>query len=233
VPNDAQLADFFWFARIIYFTVDARQAHLQWLEHGSQIILQEMADPQELFLTMLCEDQPIGLIANKISVIHSMDAPRKKSHYFIRYASTPLIVAALGLNIPGRQVYNEQDISCTSLDEEEMTRAFRNLPPNNCLPCLRTDAYHADADCDILKESTGEGKAAVGLKYQGHTYHPNDFFLYNGGNGPAQIGYMEGIQVPRSGRALPKIQFTKVGRMGDLKGVQLDQDPCNIYVGRF
>jgi DNA (cytosine-5)-methyltransferase 1 len=84
-PDDARLADYFWFARIIYFNLDTQKAHVQWLEHGSQIILEEMAHPQELFLTMLCEDQRVGWIAGKVSVVHAMEPPRKLDQYFIRY----------------------------------------------------------------------------------------------------------------------------------------------------
>ncbi|KAJ7269358.1 S-adenosyl-L-methionine-dependent methyltransferase [Mycena haematopus] len=216
MPVDAQLEDFFWFARVVYFIVDSQKVHLQWLEHGTQIILQEMADPQELFLTMLCEDQPIVVIAGKISVVYSMSAPHKKTQYFIR------------------QVYKEQDISCTSLDTKEMNRVFQKPPPNNCLPCLQTDLYNTDADWKVLKESTAQGgKAVAGVAFQGQKYHSNDFFLYNGGgSGPAQIGYMQGFLIPRNGTALPKIQFTMVGRIGDLKGAQLGQVACNLYPER-
>ncbi|KAJ6520196.1 S-adenosyl-L-methionine-dependent methyltransferase [Mycena sanguinolenta] len=214
LPSDAQMEDYFWFARVIYFHVDSQKVHLQWLEHGSQIILREMADPQELFLTMLCEDQPITVIAGTIPVTYSITAPQKKNQYFIR------------------QIYKEQDISCTSLDPDEMNRVFSKLPPNNCLPCLRTDLYHADAGWDVLKESTREGQVVAGVAFEGKKYHPNDFFLYNGGrNGPAQIGYIEGFLVADRGKGLPKVQFTTVGRIGDLEGVALD-DGRNVYPER-
>ncbi|KAF8215788.1 S-adenosyl-L-methionine-dependent methyltransferase [Mycena galopus ATCC 62051] len=211
---DAQFADFFWFARIIHFHVDTQKVHLQWFEHGSQIVLQEMAHPQELFLTMLCEDQPMGLIVAKIPVVYSMEAPHKKNHYFIR------------------KIYNEQDISCTSLDTDEMDQVFNTPPPDNCLPCKRTNLYNTHSEWDVVKEFVDAGKVVAGVAYHGHRYHPHDFFLYNGRNGPAQIGYMQGFLIPRSGKVLPKIQFTKVGRMGDLKGVQHAQDPHNLYPER-
>jgi hypothetical protein len=114
-----------------------------------------------------------------------------------------------------------------------MNRIVSNVPPDNCLPCWRTETYNTDAEWSILKEqSTDRGKINTGVGYQGHKYHPHDFFLYNAGSGPAQIGYIENIQIHRRGRGMPKIQFTKVGRMRDLNGVPLGEDPRNTYVRR-
>ncbi|KAJ7665420.1 S-adenosyl-L-methionine-dependent methyltransferase [Mycena polygramma] len=211
IPDDAQLADYFWFARIMYFNLDSHKAHVQWLEHGSNIILEEMAHPQELFLTLLCEE--IGWIAGKITVGY-LEEPKKHDQYFIR------------------ALYDERDASFTSLDQEEMNRIFSNRPPDNCLPCWRTEVYNTNAEWTFIKETFSDqaSKANAGVGYQGHKYHPHDFFLYNAGSGPAHIGYIENIQVHRRGRGMPKIHFTKVGRARDLK--LLDGDPHNIYPER-
>jgi DNA (cytosine-5)-methyltransferase 1 len=83
LPGDAALFNHFWFARILYFNCENQTAHIQWLEHGSHIILKEFAHPQELFLTPLCENQNITWIAGKISVVYSLD--QKHKQYFIRY----------------------------------------------------------------------------------------------------------------------------------------------------
>ncbi|KAJ6575500.1 S-adenosyl-L-methionine-dependent methyltransferase [Mycena capillaripes] len=218
IPDDAQLAEYFWFARIMYFNLDSQKAHVQWLEHGSQIIFGEMAHPQELFLTMLCEDQHVGWIAGKITVIYSntMEPPRKRDQYFIR------------------SVYDEVDASFTSLDQDEMNRIIRNIPPDNCLPCWRTESYNSNSEWSILKErkTSDLGKGSAGVAYQGHEYHQHEFFLYNAGSGPAHIGYIENIQIHRRGTGMPKIEFTKVGRMRDLMGVPLDEDDRNIYPER-
>ncbi|KAJ7024401.1 S-adenosyl-L-methionine-dependent methyltransferase [Mycena alexandri] len=213
IPDDAKLADYFWFARIMHFNVDSQKVHVQWLEHGSQIILQEFAHPQELFLNMLCEDQRVGWIGGKISVTYSNEPPRKHDHYFVR------------------SIYDERDASFTSLDMEEMNNMVRKTPPNNCLPCARTFAYDGDAGWDTLRKKYPENEK-VGIKYQGHRYHIHEFFLYNAATGPANIGYIENIQTQRRGQGA-KIHFTKVGRtMRDLEGVRMNEDGHNIYPER-
>lgn len=85
IPDDGILPDYFWFARIIYFIIDSGTVHIQWLEHGSQIILGEMAHPQELFLNMLCENLEVKYICRKIPVVYAMDPPRKPEQFFVRY----------------------------------------------------------------------------------------------------------------------------------------------------
>ncbi|KAF7347516.1 Mitogen-activated protein kinase [Mycena venus] len=217
VPSDAVLGDFFWFARIVYFNVDNKTAHLHWLEHGSQVTLQEMAHEQELFLTSLCEDQPIGFIGGKLSVVYSMDPPHRKDQYFIR------------------RVYDEQGPSCTSLDQDRMNLIFRNSPPENCLSCWRTDIHNANAEPSISEKNAE-------VTYQGHKYHVHDFFLYNAPpvegsqtpTGPAHIGYIQSIRKHQRGRAVPKIEFIKVGRIGDLRGIQQDENARarNLYPER-
>ncbi|KAJ7150376.1 S-adenosyl-L-methionine-dependent methyltransferase [Mycena filopes] len=210
IPNDAKLADYFWFARIVYFNVDTQQVHVQWLEHGSQIILKEFAHPQELFLNMLCEDQRVAWIGGKISVHYSEKPPHAHDHYFVR------------------SVYDERDASFTSLDQSAMSETYSKIPPENCLPCSRADDYVADSEWN---EHVHE-KITTGIKYQRHNYHVHEFFLYNAITGPANIGYINEIQIPRRRRAVPKIHFTKVGRMRDLAGVQMEEDGRNLYPER-
>ncbi|KAJ7608113.1 S-adenosyl-L-methionine-dependent methyltransferase [Mycena polygramma] len=189
IPDDAQLAGYFWFARIIFFDLDSNRVHVQWLEHGSQIILGEFAHPQELFLTLLCDE--VESIDGKVHVSFGNEV-WKRDHYFIR------------------ALYDERDVSFTSLDQDEMDRIARNMPPDNCLPCRLTEAYNHDADWSILRETfPDQSKGDAGVGYQGHKYHPHDFFLYNAGSGPAHIGYIENIQVHRRGRGMPKVHFTK------------------------
>ncbi|KAJ6513941.1 S-adenosyl-L-methionine-dependent methyltransferase [Mycena vitilis] len=211
IPDDAQLAEYFWFARIVFFDVDSNRVHVQWLEHGSQIILGEFAHPQELFLTLLCDD--VASIDGKVHVSFGNEVWRR-DHYFIR------------------ALYDERDVSFTSLDQDEMDRIARKMPPDNCLPCRLTEAYNHDADWSILKEMfPDQSKGDAGVSYQGHKYHPHDFFLYNAGSGPAHIGYIQNIQVHRRGRGMPKVHFTKVGRAGDLEGILWDEH-CNIFPER-
>ncbi|KAJ7109832.1 S-adenosyl-L-methionine-dependent methyltransferase [Mycena epipterygia] len=217
VPSDAILADYFWFARIMWLNMDTRKVHVQWLEHGSQILLREMAHPQELFLNLLCEEQRIDYIAGKLSVVYEMDPPRKANQYFIR------------------SVYNAQDVSFTSLNVEEMNKVVANSPPDNCLPCSHKEAYNSNGEWSILEENSIDHgmRATAGVGYQGQKYHFHEFFAYvNPTGGPAHIGYLENIQEDRRGRGLPKITFHKVGRVSkNLKGVELG-DVLDAYPER-
>lgn len=42
--------------------------HVQWFEHASKTVLQEISDPQELFLTELCDSVEISLVVDKADV---------------------------------------------------------------------------------------------------------------------------------------------------------------------
>ncbi|KAJ7204406.1 S-adenosyl-L-methionine-dependent methyltransferase [Mycena pura] len=213
-PHD-QLARHFWFARIVYFNLDTACVHLHWLEHGSNILLGDMANPQELFFTALCEDQPVASIAGKLSV--GSKPTRKHDEYFVRF------------------VYDERDGSFTSLDRNAMNRIVGNDPPDNCLPCLQAEEYHTNAHWSLTQDDpSGSSKSHNGVSYQGHTYHPNEFFLYNNaeGKGPAHIGYLQNIQVSRRSRDMPQIRFTRIGRIADLKGIRLGADTHNLYPER-
>lgn len=56
------------FAKIVYINQQTKAFHLQWFEHASRTILQEISDPQELFLTELCDTMGIELIVDKVDV---------------------------------------------------------------------------------------------------------------------------------------------------------------------
>ncbi|KAJ7755004.1 hypothetical protein DFH07DRAFT_822537 [Mycena maculata] len=210
IPDDAVLADYFWFARIIYFKIDSQKVHIQWLYHGSQMILAEMAHPQELFLSMHCQDLAIEFIAQKISVVYALEPPRRPEQFFLR------------------SVYTELDASFTSLDEQEMNRVVGNLPPDNCLPCSRSEQHNSNAESTFVEE---DSRGIAGVSYQGHKYHVSEFFLYqNENDGPALIGHLERVQLERRGGTV--ILFRKVGRVAvDLKGLGTEIEN-NLYPER-
>lgn len=75
------------FAKILYMDIDQNQAHVQWLEHGSQTYLEELAHPQELFYNDLCGHIPFQTIVAPI-VVHECPNPQfvvDPEHYFIKY----------------------------------------------------------------------------------------------------------------------------------------------------
>ncbi|KAH9932061.1 S-adenosyl-L-methionine-dependent methyltransferase [Epithele typhae] len=50
IPETASVADYFWFAKIIYINQQNAELHVQYFEHSSKTILGEISNPQELFL---------------------------------------------------------------------------------------------------------------------------------------------------------------------------------------
>jgi DNA (cytosine-5)-methyltransferase 1 len=49
-----------------------QKVHVQWLNHSSKTILQEIHDPQELFLQHLCHDIPMKSVIAPVR-IHRLD----------------------------------------------------------------------------------------------------------------------------------------------------------------
>ena len=45
-----------------------KEFHATWFHRGSETVLGETSDPAELFLVDLCDNEPLGSIADKISV---------------------------------------------------------------------------------------------------------------------------------------------------------------------
>lgn len=54
------------YAKIIYIDSQLKTLHVQWFEHSSQTILEDLGDPQELFLTDNCNDLPNRLVCGKV-----------------------------------------------------------------------------------------------------------------------------------------------------------------------
>jgi DNA (cytosine-5)-methyltransferase 1 len=55
------------FARIKHIDLHVEKAHIQWLEHGSQIFMEELAHDQELFYNNTCTDVDFEAIVSKIT----------------------------------------------------------------------------------------------------------------------------------------------------------------------
>ncbi|KLO20160.1 S-adenosyl-L-methionine-dependent methyltransferase [Schizopora paradoxa] len=58
----AHAGNLFWFAKVLSIRREDNTFHGQWFEHGSQTVLEELAHPQELFLTNLCDDIKLSAI---------------------------------------------------------------------------------------------------------------------------------------------------------------------------
>lgn len=109
-----------------------------------------------------------------------------------------------------------------------MNAAFGKLPPDNCVPCSRSERYNSNKECTLVRE---DSRGTSGISYQGLKYHINEFFLYKNEeeDGPASIGQVKNIQLERRGGTI--IVLRKVGRVPlDLKGVQIGDETPNTYV---
>jgi DNA (cytosine-5)-methyltransferase 1 len=62
----------FRFAKIIYINKENERAHVQWFEHSSKTAMGEISDPQELFLTDICDGLDLHCIVGKARV-HNFD----------------------------------------------------------------------------------------------------------------------------------------------------------------
>jgi DNA (cytosine-5)-methyltransferase 1 len=56
------------FAKIIYIDGQYERAHVQWFEHSSKTAMGEISDPQELFLTDICDGLDLHCILSKVKV---------------------------------------------------------------------------------------------------------------------------------------------------------------------
>ncbi|KAJ8515441.1 hypothetical protein ONZ45_g7139 [Pleurotus djamor] len=72
---DADLHTYFWFAKIISIHGGDAQAHVQWFEHGSFTALQEFANPQQLYLNMLCDSIPLRSLLGVVKVHFKPENP--------------------------------------------------------------------------------------------------------------------------------------------------------------
>ena len=72
IPPDATINEYFWFAKIIYISEDHETAHVQWFWHAATTAIEEVSDPQELFLSELCDTVKLQTIVGKVT-LHCMN----------------------------------------------------------------------------------------------------------------------------------------------------------------
>ncbi|KAJ7070674.1 hypothetical protein C8F01DRAFT_1362531 [Mycena amicta] len=196
----------FWFARILSFNSVNHKVHLQWLEHGSEILLGDMAHPQELFFTMLCENYPTKFLVDKIVVKHVLRTNRDL--YFVRY------------------LYDGRDSSFTEVDQQKMGLFFQNNMPHNCLACHIDGEREQKEQWELVGDDPERRKQPNGVSYRGHKYHTHEFLLFKNeaADGPAHIGYVTTILTSRQ-KHIPKLEVRIVLRISELKEITNDFDP--------
>ncbi|KAF8899291.1 S-adenosyl-L-methionine-dependent methyltransferase [Infundibulicybe gibba] len=200
VPLTATIQQYFWFAKIIFIRHDEQTAHVQWLEHGSQILLQELAHPQELFIHEHCSPVPLQAIVGKVPVHlrpKNQDAV-PYDEFFYKF------------------VYNKFLCTFTSIDP--VRNSIHGDPPNNCPVCSLIIERAEESFAQELKDENG---VTDGVEYRGQKYHCHDFVLFRSSKGPAHIGYVIDISFPKreSTHAPVTLVLQRVGRITDIAGI--------------
>ncbi|EIW64172.1 S-adenosyl-L-methionine-dependent methyltransferase [Trametes versicolor FP-101664 SS1] len=194
LPATAIIADYFWFAKIIYIDQHKRTLHVQWYEHSSKTYLDEISDPHEVFLWPTCDDIDARIVVGKATIHRAPPADRDFGalEYFCRFA------------------YHEEDGSFQDIDDRTIALLQTVHPPENCATCHFQEQQTEESACVV------EGGA---LHYGGHVYHVDDYALYAAsGGGPACVGRIAEIHPPRPARSStsPKIRVARLGRRSDV-----------------
>ncbi|KAF9469584.1 S-adenosyl-L-methionine-dependent methyltransferase [Collybia nuda] len=197
VPLKSAVADYFWFAKIIYIDAEIGKAHVHWLEHGSNTFLGELAHPQELFYDDTCTHVVFELIVGKVNV-HEVTQGRAQpaigpDDFFVKF------------------VHNKNLSTFTSIDKRQ-NEIIKANPPYNCYTSQKFEEHESKRVPVLLKEKDG-------VAYGGHTYHFHDFVLYRSEDaGPAHIGYITDIRFPvrETATSSPKIYMRRVGRVNSI-----------------
>ncbi|KDQ62886.1 hypothetical protein JAAARDRAFT_53111 [Jaapia argillacea MUCL 33604] len=203
LPVNAQIPDYFWFGEIIHFSDTRDIIHVRWFQHGSKTALEEISDPQELFLTDICDDIGFDAIVGKVNVHWRVS---RGGGY--PYAEIPLEEYFC------KFVYDPRLATFTDIGPS------RSLTPNstNCPACQMKEEW------DSLNLPTFT-RIESGFKYKGHSYHILDFVLLENEarDGPCIIGQIQHIQYPSAGAArlgkLPSLRVRVLGRMTDIFGI--------------
>nr|ANR76343.1 DNA methyltransferase [Ganoderma lucidum] len=195
VPDQAVVADYFWFGKIIYIDQQRKTAHVQWYEHSSKTYLEDVSNSQELFLCpQLCGTVTLSSVVGR-AIVHHEYSPASGEmidplHYFCRFH------------------YDETHGAFTDLD----VGAGDILdPPDNCPACLLDVQHKSDKEPVIIKD---------GLSHLGQVYHHHDYALIAEveAQAPASVGMIVRIRPSKTQKASSTLVVTVrlLGRMVDL-----------------
>ncbi|SJL06388.1 uncharacterized protein ARMOST_09724 [Armillaria ostoyae] len=192
------IAQYFWFARVLFIDFESEMAHVLWYDHGSNSILEELAHPQELFVLDHCTSIPLVSICGTVKVHHSPEGAVPSSDFYCRFK------------------YDKATAAFVDPDHEASATASTLQPPNNCPNCLLRDQH--DQEKSVVK-------IADGIASGGSHYHIDDFVLYATSSGPAAIGQIVDIKAPdrNTASAQPSVSVRPVGRISDLDVLPLSE----------
>ncbi|KAI0095061.1 S-adenosyl-L-methionine-dependent methyltransferase [Irpex rosettiformis] len=210
IPITCTLADYFWFGRILYIDRKQKTAHVQWFEHASKTLLQEIHDPNELFLTETCGTIELWTILKKC-ICHFINTRHKDS-------KLPEIKSCWrNLEFYYSYIYNQSYGSFTQADENSAL-PLPGSPPDNCPVCARAAAQDLAQAPQVVEQGSG---VAIG----GYIYHLNDYALAKSDGGPCLIGQVEEIKASVAAReqGACHISLRLFGRVRDVIGPE-DED---------
>ncbi|KAH9935023.1 uncharacterized protein B0H18DRAFT_1082741 [Fomitopsis serialis] len=203
IPEDAIISDFFWFGRIMHINQQRRKIHLQWFDHAPRSILEELADPRELFLWNSCGEINADDAYDKVDV-------RYREHY-----SKPNDTR-LDRTDPSvfycNYICDETTACFTHISDEHRLSPQTLTPPDNCPPCQLLSQQEQDRTVVSLRD---------GVAYGGHRYHKNDFVVcYNEDAGPANVvQIVDFVRAKGRERSVEAATVHVLGRIGDIIGI--------------
>ncbi|KAI6012619.1 hypothetical protein F5J12DRAFT_819224 [Pisolithus orientalis] len=161
-PTDI-LADYFWFARIV------------WLDYEDELTcMAQLGHPQELFLTKRCDSINMSFIIGKVQAHYIAPgqtlAEVSPHDFFYRYANSMNGTTTL-----------EQ---FKSANMEKITAAQENHPPDCCHVCDIKNKLDQDRLALPIEN---------GVAWHAREYHIDDFVLIRADDGPCLIGHIRGI----------------------------------------
>ncbi|KAL4067275.1 S-adenosyl-L-methionine-dependent methyltransferase [Scleroderma yunnanense] len=170
-PTDI-LADYFWFARIVYIDGDDETVHVQWFDHSSKTIVEQLGHPQELFLTTHCDTVGVNLIIGRVEahyIAPGQSLAEVSSHdFFYRYE------------------WDDHLATFKSVDIEKMRSTQAEGPPDCCHICDMMDQFNYDFHAHPVRR---------GVAWHQQKYHVNDFVLLKADEGPCHIGHIRDMQL--------------------------------------
>ncbi|KAK0208944.1 S-adenosyl-L-methionine-dependent methyltransferase [Desarmillaria ectypa] len=185
------IAQYFWFARVLFIDFESEIAHVLWYDHGSNTVLEELAHPQELFVLDQCTSIPLLSICGTIKVHYSPEGPVPSGDFYCRFKYDKATAAFVD----------------PDLEVSEMVSTLQ--PPNNCPNCLIRDQREQEKSAVEIADGIASG---------GNHYHIDDFVLYASSSGPAAIGQIVDIKTSdrNTASAQPSVSVRPIGRISDL-----------------
>ncbi|KZT09519.1 S-adenosyl-L-methionine-dependent methyltransferase [Laetiporus sulphureus 93-53] len=192
IAADASIADYFWFGHILWINQKSKQIHVQWFDHSSQSCLEEIGDPQELFLTDTCGTIDVSRVVCKATVHWKKQAAdsARPSEFYCSY------------------LYYEIGASFTEIQDDYFDISRDLSPPDNCPVCLKQEQQERDEYLCTRQ----------GFKLRGVNYHVYDFVLLQSVNGPADVAQLLNVPSLKRSRTVKEdtVRVRSLGRISDI-----------------